>query len=134
MATHFSAAVTSTAGLVGDVTGALTGVHYDAVAPVAYSGAAPASKAIDPAVTVASLTKASAGVDYTLAVPGAANINKSIFVYSATAYAHVVTVTGLLGGTTLTLTGAAIGLGFWLYAISATNWAVMYKNGATQTA
>ena len=85
-------------------------------------------------IAVASLTKASAGTDYTLAAPGSANVNKSILVYSATAYAHVVTVTGLLGGTTLTLTGATAGLSFWLYAASATVWVALYLNGADQTA
>jgi hypothetical protein len=119
--------------VTGNTTGNSTGLHYDAAAPTAYSGATgAANKAIDPAIAVASLTKATAGTDYTLAAPGAANVNKTIEVYSTTAAAHVVTVTGCLGGTTLTF-AAAIGAGFTLYAISATAWAVRSLNGITQT-
>ena len=141
---HISGSLAVAGGVVADITGAVagnvtgnvtgthTGLHYDAAAPTAYAGAAPASKAISPAIAAASLTKADAGTDYTLAAPGAGNINKTIFVYTATAAAHVVTVTGCLGGTTMTF-AAAIGNSFTLYAISATAWAVIAKNGVTQT-
>jgi hypothetical protein len=118
--------------LAGNVVGNVTGTHYDAAAPTAYSGAAAASKAISPAIAVASLTQADAGLDYTLAAPGAGNINKYLMVYTATAAAHVVTVTGLLGGTTMTY-AAAIGNSMLLYAISATAWVAVSKNGVTQT-
>lgn len=110
----------------------LVGLQYDAAAPTAYAGADAPGKAIDPAIAVAALTKATAGTDYTLAAPGAANINKTILVYSTAAAAHVVTVTGLAGGTTMTF-AAAIGSSFMLYAISATAWSVVTKNGVTQT-
>lgn len=134
--THFTGPVQSDGGFVGDVVGAVTGnqtgTHYDAAAPTAYSGAT-GQKAISPAVSVGSLTKATAGTDYTLAAPGAGNINKFITVYSTTAAAHVVTVTGLLGGTTLTF-AAAIGGSFTLYAVSPTAWAVVALTGVTQSA
>lgn len=121
-----------TGAVTGNLTGNLTGTHYDAAAPTAYNGADAAGKAISPALAVASLTKGSAGADYTLAAPGAANINKYLLVYSTGAYAHVVTVTGAIGGTTMTFAEAA-GSSFLLYAASATAWAVVSKNGVTQT-
>jgi len=97
MATHFSGPVVSTNGFTGAVTGAVTGnvtgLHYDPVAPVAYNAANAAGKAILPSVAVAQLTKTTpAAVDYTLAAPGAANINKFISVYSEQALAHVVSL------------------------------------------
>ena len=118
--------------LDGTLTGKVVGTKYDAAAPTAYDDTT-SHKAIDPSISAASLTKGSAGTDYTLAVPGANYVNKGIKVYSTGAYAHVVTVTGLLGGTTLTF-AAAIGSSFELYAISATAWAVVALNGVTQTA
>lgn len=118
------------AGFNGNVTGNIQGIHYSAT-PTAYAGGT-GTKAIDPAIEAASLTKGSAGTDYTLAAPGAANINKRIFVYSTGAYAHVVTATGLLGGTTLTC-AAAVGASFELHAISSTAWAVVALNGVTQS-
>jgi hypothetical protein len=141
MATHFSGTVISTNGFQGAVTGAVTGaitgnvtgLHYDPVAPVAYNAADAAGKAILPSIAVGVLTKTTpAAVDYTLAAPGAANVNKFITVYSEQALAHVVTVTGLLGGTTMTF-AAAIGSSFTLYAVSATAWVVIVKNGVTQS-
>ena len=137
MATHFSGPVVSTNGftgaLTGAVTGNVTGLHYDPVAPVAYNAADAAGKAILPSVAVAQLTKTTpAANDYTLAAPGAANINKFITVYTVNALAHVVTVTGCLGGTTMTFAAAA-GASFTLYAISATAWAVIALNGVTQS-
>jgi hypothetical protein len=145
MAKHFSGPVYSTNGFVGDVTGALigtaygnstgahVGTHFDSVAPTAYAGNNVGARTIDPAIAVATLTKASAETAYTLAVPGT-NVNKLLTIYSATAYQHVVTVAGCLGGTTFTFTAAAIGISLTLYAISATAWVVIKKNGATQTA
>jgi len=137
MAAHFSGPVYSTNGFVGSVTGAVTGnvtgLQYDPVAPVAYNAADAAGKAILPSIAVGVLTKTTpAASDYTLAAPGAANINKKITIYTLNALAHVVTVTGLLGGTTLTFAAAA-GASFTLYAISATAWAVVSLNGVTQS-
>lgn len=144
MATHFAGPVTSTAGFIGNVSGNLTGTasavvgpqigtHYDAVAPVAYSAADAAGKAILPTVAVAKLTKTTpAATDYTLAAPGVDALYKTITVYSEQALAHVVTVTGLLGGTTMTF-AAAIGSSFTLYGISTTAWVVIAKNGVTQS-
>jgi hypothetical protein len=123
-------ATTVTAALVGTSLGAHTGLHYDAAAPTAY--ATGSAQAIDPAIAAASLTKTTPAGTYTLAAPGSANVNKKIFVYTTVALAHVITITGLLGGNTLTLT-AAIGSSFMLYAVSATAWAVVSLNGATQT-
>lgn len=100
-------------------------------APTEYAGAT-GSKAIDPGIGRASLTKSSVGSDYTIAAPGTANIGKQLSVYTTGAHAHVVTVTGLLGGNTLTFT-AAIGNGFTLLAVSATAWVVIALNGITQS-
>ena len=122
--THFSGPVISSGGFIGPM--------IDNTPPTVNSGAA-GHKALDPSIAVNTLTKATAGTDYTLAAPGAANVNTSVTVISTTAAAHVVTVTGLLGGTTLTF-AAAIGAGFTLYAVSATAWAVKSLNGVTQTA
>lgn len=124
-----------TGNVTGNVTGNLTGNVSGQVlvaAPTAYNGGV-GNTAISPSIGAASLTKGTAGIDYTLAVPGTANIGKRIKVYSTGAYAHVVTVTGLLGGTTLTFAAAA-GAGFTLLAVSATAWAVEALNGVTQTA
>lgn len=125
--TNFTTVV---ANLTGNVTGNVSGQVLIA-APTAYDGGT-GNKAISPSIGAASLTKGSAGTDYTLAVPGTANIGKRIKVYSTGAYAHVVTVTGLLGGNTLTFAEAA-GAGFTLLAISATAWVVESLNGITQS-
>lgn len=139
--THFGSRIIASGGVVGAVTGAVTGdvagnvtgLHYDPVAPVAYNAANAAGKAILPSVAVAQLTKTTpAAVDYTLAAPGATNVNKFITVYTVEALAHVVTVAGCLGGTTMTFAAAA-GASFTLYAISATAWAVVALNGVTQS-
>lgn len=146
-------ASTFTGNLVGNVTGNLTGnltgnsagVHTGAVVgnmtggiilPSAtdYTGADAPNKAILPSVFNAHLTKSTAGTDYTLAAPGAANVDHIIHVTSTTAAAHVVTVTGLVGGNTMTF-GAAIGNGFDLLAVSATVWRLVGAAvGITQTA
>lgn len=140
MTTHFSGPVDSTAGFVGAVTGAVTGavagdVTGGQILPAAtnYSGASAPTKAISPDVFNAHLTKATAGIDYTLAAPGAANVGHVMFITSDTAAAHVVTVTGLLGGTTCTF-AAATGNGLSLLAVSATIWRVVSNVGITQTA
>lgn len=78
---------------------------------------------------VASLTKAGS-LAGTLAAPGATNWPKLITVYSTTAQAHVITVTGLSGGNTLTF-GAAIGNSFVLKAISATAWVIVGLHNVT---
>ncbi len=99
--------------------------------PTAYTGAT-GSKAIDPSVGNATLTKGTAGTDYTLAAPGAANVGKTLRITTTTAAAHVVIATGLLGGTTLTF-AAAIGNGVVLYAVSATMWRIDSNVGVTQS-
>jgi hypothetical protein len=129
-ATHFSGPVYSTSGFSGAVTGNQTGLHYDAAAPTAY--ATGSAQAIDPSISVANLTKTTPAGTYTLAAPGAANINKFYTVFTTAALAHVTTVTGCLGGTTMTMAAAA-GASFTLYAISATAWAVVALNGVTQS-
>lgn len=124
------------AAFSGPLTGAVTGdVTGGIILPAAtnYTGADAANKAILPSVFNAHLTKATAGTDYTLAAPGAANVGHIMHVTSDTAAAHVVTVTGLLGGTTMTF-AAAIGNGFTLLAVSATLWRVLASTGITQTA
>ena len=120
-----------TGNVTGDVTGNITGVLI-APTPTAYSGADAGTKAIAPGIIWATLTKGSAGTDYTLAAPGSGNIGKTIRVTSTGAHAQVVTVTGLLGGTTMTC-GAAVANGFSLFAASATVWVVNSANGITQT-
>jgi hypothetical protein len=109
----------------------LSGLFPYAAAPTAY--AAGATEAISPSVANAALTKTTPAGTWTLAVPGAANVNRKITVYQTVALANVVTVTGLLGGTTLTA-AVAIGASFTLLAIDATHWAVVALNGVTQTA
>jgi len=141
MASHVSGPLYSTNGFIGaltgnvsgNITGNVTGLQYDPVAPVAYNAADAAGKAILPSIAVGVLTKTTpAASDYTLAAPGAANINKKITIYTLNALAHVVTVAGCLGGTTMTFAAAA-GASFTLYAISATAWAVVALNGVTQS-
>ena len=132
-ATHFSGPVISPNGFEGPVVGEVTGGQ---ILPTAtpYSGADAATKAISPALFNATLTKATAGTDYTLAAPGAANVGHVIHITSLTAAAHVVTVTGLVGGTTMTFS-AAIGNGFSLLAVNATVWrSVGAEVGITQSA
>jgi hypothetical protein len=109
----------------------LVGTHHDAAAPTAYSTGS--AQAISPAIAVANLTKTTPAGTYTLAAPGAANINKYITVFTTTALAHVTVVTGCLGGTTMTMAAAA-GSSFTLYAVSATVWVVIALNGVTQSA
>ena len=118
-------------GFVGPVTGSVTG-EVILPTPTAYTGADAATKAILPANTWATLTKGSAGTDYTLAAPGSANVGRTLRITSTGAHAHVVTVTGLVGGTTMTFAAAA-GNGFEVFAISSTAWVVASNNGITQT-
>lgn len=125
-----------TGNVTGDVTGAVTGNVTGGVVlptPTAYTGADAPNKAISPALFWAVLTKATAGTDYTLSAPGAGNVGHTLRVTSTTAAAHVVTVTGLVGGTTMTFAGA-IGDGFEVFAMSSTAWVVASNNGVTQTA
>lgn len=138
MATHFSGPVVSTSGFTGDLTGDVTGdITGDVVGDVTgqtiiavtdYSG----DDAISPAVGVASLSKGSAAAA-TLAAPGAANVGKRLFVYAATAQAHVITITGLTTNNTLTF-GGAIGDCVELYAASATLWVAMNYLNVTPSA
>lgn len=120
-----------TGAVTGNVTGELTGGAI-LPTPTAYTGADAPTKAISPAIFWATLTKGSAGTDYTLAAPGATNVGHTVRVTSTGAHAHVVTVTGLVGGTTMTF-AAAVGNGFEVFAISATAWVVASNNGITQT-
>lgn len=87
------------------------------------------SGVISPAVFTAKLSKAQASA-MTLAAPGAANWPKKLLIYSSTAAAHVVTVTGLVGGNTLTFGGAA-GDSVCLQAISATEWVIFETHNVT---
>jgi hypothetical protein len=135
MTTTFSGAVVSTAGFTGDLTGNMTGNITGGQilpTPTPYTGADAPTKAISPDLYWATLTKGSAGTDYTLAAPGSANVGHSLRVTSTGAHAHVVTVTGLVGGTTCTF-GAAVGNGFVVFAASATVWALSSSVGITQT-
>lgn len=87
--------------------------------------------AVSPADIWASLTKGSAGA-YTLAAPGASNVGKIITITAGSAFAHVLTVTGLVGGNTLTFTNA-IGHTVQLLAVSATVWGIISIAGAAQS-
>jgi len=144
MTTNFSGPVVSTAGFTGDVAGNIVGNVTGNVTgnltggailptPTAYTGADAPTKAISPDLFWATLTKGSAGTDYTLAAPGAGNVGHTLRITSTGAHAHVVTVTGLVGGTTMTFAAAA-GNGFEVFAISATAWVIRSNVGITQTA
>lgn len=87
--------------------------------------------AVSPADIWATLTKGSAGA-YTLAAPGASNVGKIITITAGSAFAHVLTVTGLVGGNTLTFTNA-IGHSVQLLAVSATVWGIISIAGAAQS-
>ena len=141
MTTHLSGPVDSTNGFVGALTGAVTGnvtgnLTGGITFPTAtvYSGSAAADKAIDPGIFHAVLTKATAGEDYTVAAPGAANVSKILHIRSQAPLAHVVTVTGLQGGTTMT-SGSTGGSGnnFTMLAASATIWDLLTNTGWTQS-
>jgi hypothetical protein len=121
------AATTITGNLVGNVTGNVTGLQT-LPAATAYTGADAGTLAISPAAGRASMTKASAGA-YTLAAPGEGNVGKILVIECGTAQAHVVTVSGLAGGNTLTFT-AAVGAAATLYAVSATVWGIIGLGGA----
>ena len=144
MTTHFSGPVVSTAGFTGNVTGNLTGnvtgnvvgnltgnVTGNVLPPVT-SYSLGVAEAISPADFLAILSKTTPAGSFTLAAPGAGNVGKTLYGYTATALAHVVTVTGLAGGTTLTFT-AAVGNGFALYATSASVWTLIYNLNVTQS-
>jgi hypothetical protein len=118
-----------TGNVVGNFTGTIT--NSQIFPPVAsYNGVA--AKAIAPTAYFALLTKATAGVDYTLAAPGAANVGHQIAVYATASAAHVVTVTGLAGGTTMTFT-AGVGNGFVLFAVDAATWSIVTVTNVTQS-
>lgn len=106
------------------ITGSVATGQIQMAAATAYAS----DGAISPAEIWASLTKGSAGA-YTLAAPGASNVGKIITITAGSAYAHVVTVTGLVGGNTLTFTNA-IGHTVQLLAVSATVWGVISIAGA----
>jgi hypothetical protein len=124
-------ATTVTANLVGNVTGNVignvTGLQT-LPAATAYTGADAGTLAISPAAGHASMTKASAGA-YTLAAPGAGNVGKLLVIECGTAQAHVLTVSGLAGGNTLTFTNV-VGAAATLYAVSATVWGIIGLGGA----
>ncbi len=109
------------------ITGSVATGQIQMAAATAYA----TNGAISPADIWASLTKGSAGA-YTLAAPGASNVGKVITITAGSAYAHVVTVTGLVGGNTLTFTNA-IGHSVQLLAVSATVWALLATAGAAQS-
>lgn len=110
--------------------GTLTGGQIMPAATVR-SGADAANLIIDPGLKYVSLTKATAG-SYTLAAPGAANVGNRMIIINGSTAANVVTVTGLVGGTTLTFT-TAIGHACELLAVSATVWTLLASKGVTQS-
>ena len=117
---------------IGDdltITGTLTAAgDYTAVTANAYS----TNGAIAVTSHVASLTKADGNLAMTLAAPGAGNFQKYVTIYSTSARAHVITVTGMVGGNTLTY-GGAIGDSCVLKAISAAAWLVARLNNVTES-
>jgi fructose-1,6-bisphosphatase/sedoheptulose 1,7-bisphosphatase-like protein len=117
MATHFSGPVVSDGGFIGP----------QVQEPTAYT----ADGAIDPTDGVAVISKGSAAA-MTLAAPGAAMVGRNLMIIVTTTFAHVVVVTGLDGGTTLTFSTA--GESVTLYARSATAWSLVSNNGAVQSA
>jgi hypothetical protein len=147
-ATNFSTveATTFTGAVVGNVTGNVAGVVTGSVngnvignitglqtlpAVTPYTGAG-ATLVISPAIGYASLTKADGVGAYTLAAPGAGNVGKFLVITNGHATAHVVTVTGLAGGNTLTFTNV-VGASVLLLAVSATVWGAIGLGGAVQT-
>ena len=117
-----------TTGTLSATSASITGSVATGQIVMAAATAHATNGAIDPATIWASLTKGSAGA-YTLAAPGASNVGKVITITAGSAYAHVVTVTGLVGGNTLTFTNA-IGHSVQLLAVSATVWGVISIAGA----
>jgi hypothetical protein len=132
-ATSFTGDVTGvvTGSLIGDVTGNITGYQTTGTA-TAYVGAAAGTLAIDPGINYAKMTKADGVGAYTLAAPGAGNVGKFLLIENGHATAHVVTATGLAGGTTLTFTNV-VGASVLLHAVSATVWAAIGLGGAVQS-
>lgn len=96
----------------------------------------------DGAITIASggvlLTKGSAAA-ITLAAPTAAQVGTNIVIMAGSAFAHVVTATGLIddgvtGGSKTTATfGAFVGSSLALRATSLLKWTVVSKNVVTIT-
>ena len=109
------------------ITGSVATGQIQMAAATAYA----TNGAVSPADIWATLTKGSAGA-YTLAAPGASNVGKIITITAGSAYAHVLTVTGLVGGNTLTFTNA-IGHSVQLLAVSATVWGIISIAGAAQS-
>lgn len=116
-ATHFSGPVVSAGGFIGPIIQTPTEFGADG--------------AIDPDDGVAVITKGSAAA-MTVAAPGTDNVGKRLSIFASTSFAHVVTVTGLDGGTTLTYSTA--GESVILYARSANAWAIEANNGVVQSA
>jgi hypothetical protein len=143
-ATNFDEVVASftgnvTGNVTGDVTGNVTGNVTGAqtggwILPSAtpYTGADAPTLIVSPAVYHASLTKAAAPGAYTLAAPGAGNVGHVMVIASGSAQAHVLTVTGLAGGNTLTFTNV-VGASVILQAVSATVWGALGLGGAVQS-
>ncbi len=115
-------------GAISAASATITGSVATGQTVMAAATAYASNGAISPADIWASLTKGSAGA-YTLAAPGASNVGKIITITAGSAFAHVVTVTGLVGGNTLTFTNA-IGHSVQLLAVSATVWALLATAGA----
>lgn len=96
----------------------------------------------DGAITIAAgavvLTKGSAAA-ITLAAPAAGDVGTQLRIYAGSAFAHVVTATGLIddgvtGGSKTTLTfGAFVGSSITLEAVQVGKWAVTAKNVVTIT-
>ena len=119
-----------TGGLTGNVAGNLVSGHILPTATT-YTGADAPTLIISPDVFHAKLTKGSAGA-YTLAAPGAGNVGHIMVIEAGSAFAHVVTVTGLVNGNTLTFTNT-VGSSVLLFAVSATVWALLGLPGAAQS-
>lgn len=116
------------AAVSGPVTGAVTGnVTGGQILPTASAYANNGAIALTD--YWASLTKSSAGA-YTLAAPGASNVGKILTISAGTAQAHVVTVTGLANGNTLTFTNT-VGTSCQLLAVSSTVWGLLATAGVT---
>jgi len=98
----------------------------------------PGDGAIAIAAGAVLLTKGSAAA-ITLVAPAAADLGTQLRIYAGSAFAHVVTATGLVddgvtGGSKTTLTfGAFVGSSITLEAVQVGKWAVTGKNVVTIT-
>jgi hypothetical protein len=133
-----SGAITATGGVVGALTGSVSGtivgnVTGSVTGQQILPAITPTDETVIPPATVwVGLMHAADAGTYTLAAPGATNVGKIMTLTATSARAHVVTVTGLVGGTTLTFT-AAIGHTCQILAVSSTVWAPLSLTGVVQS-